>query len=147
MPELNLEVRTSPMIARRENTRIPDAIGLAVLLVLVASIAFLTPDTKVPRLLWIGIYLMWAASAVFVWNKFDGGWRRWPLVAVASVAGAVAWYFVTREISGLIFRGDEPQLSKVFDVAIALMASPGITFIAIAGWARASLIQKASRGT
>lgn len=120
---------------------IPDAIGLMIMMPMIAIIAaFISPD-NIPRPLWIAIYLAWAASAIFVWHKYIVKWERWPLVAAYSIGGAIIWYGATRFISYLIFGNEEPELSKIFDLVVALIISPGLTFIAIAGWIR-GLIQK-----
>jgi tryptophan-rich sensory protein len=115
---------------------VPDAIGLVALMAMVAIMSAFIPPSKVPGPLWVAIYFAWAASALYVWHKVEGRWKRWPLIVVASMGGAVLWYVVTRAISRLVFGDGESELSKVFDLVVVLIMSPGITFIALAGWVR-----------
>ena len=125
------------MITMQRSWYFPDAIGLFVLMMLVAILAAFVSASEIPRLLWIPIYAAWAVGAIFVWRKVESEKNRWLLIGLSSIGGAVLWYAATRAISRLIFGGAESELSKVIDLLIALILSPGLTFVAIAGWARA----------
>lgn len=119
----------------------PDAIGLFILMILVAVLATFIPASEIPRIFWVPIYAVWAVGAIFVWRMIEAVNHRWILSILSSIGGALLWYVTTRAISHLTFGSEEPALSKVIDVLIALIISPGITFIAIAGWVR-SLVQR-----
>src|SRR5437868_8558897 len=131
----------------QKNSYLLDAIALVVLMVMVAIMAAFIPPSEVPGSLWIGIYFAWAAGALFVWHRVGAEWRRWPLIAASSMGGAALWYLATRTISHLIFGDGESELSKVFDIGVALILSPGLTFIAIAGWARGLMQRKSGRSS
>lgn len=115
---------------------LPDVIGLLALLVMVFAMSIFVPSSKVSGVLWIAIYLGWAATALFVWYKMDAYRNKWLSIVGLSVGGAALWCAATRAISYLSFGAGEPALSKVFDLVIVLMMSPGLTFIALAGWVR-----------
>lgn len=121
------------------NTFMADAIGLAVLAVLVSLVSLFVPSVEVPEVLWAFIYVMWAACALFVWRHQKAPERatRWLLLAVASVIGAPIWYGVAVLVARLAFGSNEPELSKTFDILVTLIMAPGLTFIAITGWVRA----------
>ena len=122
------------MIAVQRSRYWPDIIGLITLMVLVAITSTFIPESEVPRLLWIPIYAAWAVGAMFVWRRVEA--NQWPTIGLSSVGGAVLWYVVTRAISRWTFGTADSELSKVFDLLIALIVSPGLTFVAIAGWMR-----------
>ncbi len=115
---------------------IADAVGLFALMVLVVILQTFVSPANIATPLWIPIYLVWAVCAIFVWHKPAAVWRRWGLIGTLSMGGAVLWYVVTRGIAHMVFAIDESDLSKAIDIAVALILSPGITFIAIAGYVR-----------
>lgn len=125
------------MISMHRSLYFPDAIGLFVLIMLVAILAAFVSASEISRPLWIAIYTAWAVSTIFIWHKVESEKNRWLLIGLASIGGAVLWYAVTRAISRLIFGDAGSELSKVIDSLIALILSPGLTFVAIAGWFRA----------
>lgn len=124
------------MIATQKKGYLVDAVGLIALMAMIAAMSFFVPPSEVPGPLWIAIYLAWAAGALFVWHKVEAGWKRWPLTVVCSIGGAALWYAATRAIAHVTFGDGEPELSKTFDLIVALILSPGLTFIAIVGWVR-----------
>jgi hypothetical protein len=133
------------MISMKGSSYLLDTIALAVLTVMIAIVAAFVPPFKVPKPLWIGIYFAWAAGALFFWYKVEICRKRWFLIAASSVGGAVFWYLTTRAISRFIFGDGESEPSKAFDIIVALIISPGLTLIAIAGGLRESIQRKLTR--
>ncbi|NHV26857.1 hypothetical protein [Burkholderia sp. D-99] len=132
------------MIAMHKNRHFPDVIGLFVLVILVAILSAFVPASEIPPSLWVPICAAWAVSAIFMWRKVGPETKPWRLIGLYSVGGAVVWYAATRAISRWTFGTDEAELSKVVDLLLALILSPGLTFVAIAGWVRAFIRQKRS---
>lgn len=130
------------VIFKNNKKYIPDIAGLLTLLVMGWVMSILVELSKVPGPLWIAIYFGWAATALFVWYKMDSYKNNWLTIAGFSIGGAVLWYAVTRMASHFVFGAGESTLSKIFDLAIALMMAPGLTFIALAGWVRQLIQQK-----
>lgn len=135
------------VIVAQKKGYLPDAVGLVTLMAMIAIMAAFIPPSEVPGPLWIAIYFAWAAGALFVWHKVEVGWKRWLLIVASSIVGAGLWYVATRVVSHLTFGDGEPELSKTFDLVIALIISPGLTFIAIAGWARELMQGKSTRSS
>ncbi|UVH56089.1 hypothetical protein NWF24_25060 [Variovorax paradoxus] len=121
-------------------------VGLVVLSILVAITSLLVPSTEVAKPMWIFAYALWVVCALFVWHHklAPDQPRRWLLMAVGSVAGAALWFGFANLVSRIAFGVDEPGLSRLFDVGVALMIAPGLAFIAIAGWARALFMASAT---
>lgn len=124
------------MSTKQKSKFVVDSVGLVVLMALVAILSSFVSTSEVARLLWIPIYAAWAVSAVFIWRQVESTKNSWAVITLLSIGGALLWYFVTRYISRWIFGGAESELSKIIDLLIALILSPGLTFVAIAGWAR-----------
>lgn len=124
------------MSAMKKSRYVADSVGLVVLMALVAILSSFVSTSEVPRLLWIPIYAAWAVGAIFVWHQVESTNNRWTVISLSSIGGAVLWYFITRVISRWVFGDAESELSKIIDLLIALVLSPGLTFVAIAGWAR-----------
>ncbi|WP_174929790.1 hypothetical protein [Burkholderia lata] len=130
------------MITVQRIRYLPDITGLIVQAVLVAVLSMFVPPAEIPRPLWVPIYAAWAVCAIFIWRKVEPTNKPWLLIGLYSVGGAAIWYAVTRAISRWIFGSVEAELSQVFDLLVALAISPGLTFVAIAGWARALIRRK-----
>ncbi|WP_155640918.1 hypothetical protein [Burkholderia pseudomultivorans] len=126
-----------PLITMQRSRYFPDAMGLLVLMILVAILSIFISASEISRPLWVPIYAAWAASAIFIWRKVEPGTKPWLMIGLCSIGGALLWYVVTRTASHWIFGATESELSKVFDLLVALILSPGLTFVAIAGWVRA----------
>ncbi len=132
------------MFTAQKNRYFADATGLIVLVILVAILSVFVPSSDIRRPLWIPIYAAWAVSAIYIWRKVEPETKPWLLIGLCSAGGAAVWYAVMRATSRWIFGADEAELSKVFDLLVALMCSPGLTFVAIAGWARSLVRRKPS---
>ncbi|WP_334052771.1 hypothetical protein [Burkholderia cepacia] len=130
------------LIAMQRSRYFPDAMGLLVLMIQVTILATFVSASQISRPLWVPIYVAWAASAIFVWRKVEAETKPWLMTGLCSIGGAVLWFAVTRTVSHWIFGATESELSKVFDVLVALILSPGLTFVAIAGWVRAVIRRK-----
>lgn len=116
-----------------------DLVGLSVLAVLVVLAIAAMPYGQTPIGMWFFIYCGWAALAEFAWRhpKAPCTASRWLLYAVYSVIAAALWFGFSRLLSKVFFGANEPGLSLTFDLALLLILSPGLTFIAVAGSARA----------
>lgn len=132
------------MLTVQRNRYFADVTGLIVLVILVAILSVFVPSSDIPRPLWVPIYAAWAVYAIYIWRKVEPETKPWLLIGLYSAGGAAVWYAVTRAISRWIFGAAEPELSKGFDLFVALMCSPGLTFVAIAGWARSLVRRKQS---
>lgn len=124
--------------------RYSDAIGLIVLMIMVGVLATFVSSSDIYKPFWIPIYVAWAAGALFLWRKFDALIMRPELIAALSLGGALLWYLVMRGVAYLVFSSEEPELSRVFDLIVTLILSPGITFIALAGYVRELVYKKIS---
>jgi hypothetical protein len=122
-----------------------DAIGLLTLMLMVVILAAFVSPSIVPTPLWIPIYLAWAVGALFAWYKLEIVRQNWSLAVASSVGVAILWYGASRGIAYMTFRSGEPGLSKVFDVIVTLILSPGLTFVAIAGYVRDLVHRKVTR--
>lgn len=131
-----------PLITMQRSRYFPDAIGLLVLMILVAILSTFVSASEISRPLSVPIYAAWAASAIFAWRKVEPEAKSWLRIGLCSIGGALLWYAVTRTASHRIFGATESELSKVFDLLIALILSPGLTFVAITGWVRALIRRK-----
>lgn len=116
-----------------------DVIALTVLAALVTVMSLFVPSSEVPGVLWVFIYVIWAACAYFIWHhrKAPESATRWLLLAILSVVGASLWFGMAALIAHLSFGSNEPGLSKTFDILVTLIIAPGLTFIALTGWVRA----------
>ena len=124
-----------------------DFFGLTVLAALVALMSLYVPSSEVPGVLWVFIYMIWAAFAYFIWHHRRAPERaaRWLILAALSVIGAALWFGMATLAAHLSFGSNEPGLSKVFDMTVTLIIAPGLTFIALAGWVRALVVMRKSR--
>ncbi|MFJ2986827.1 hypothetical protein ACIPF8_03095 [Collimonas sp. NPDC087041] len=122
-------------------------IGLVILAALMTLMSLYVPGSEVPGVFWVFIYVIWAAFAYFIWHhrKAPESATRWLILAALSVIGAALWFGIATLIAHLSFGGNEPGLSKIFDVTVALIIAPGLTFIALAGWVRALVVIRKTR--
>lgn len=129
------------------NTLLADAVGLVCLAALLFLTAIYFPDLQVLTIEWMFIYLIVAASALFVWHHRSAPKEPWTwlLCALCSVLAALAWVGYSRFGATLFFRNAEPNGSRAFDFAIAGMLSPGFTVVAAIGYVRALMLNKAPR--
>jgi len=118
----------------------PPLIGLSVIALCVAVIAYLVPEEEVPRPMWFFVFLMLVASAIFCWShpkapKSPSAWL--PYIGVAAAIG-VAF----ASIDGFLHPSAEPGVSFlqsvvqnpriIFDLSLAVAGG----IVAISGWAR-----------
>jgi hypothetical protein len=92
--------------------------------------------------MWLFIYILWVVCAMFVWNHklAPGKPKEWLLLVIGSIVTAVLWFVLARFASKLVFIKDESELSRLFDLGVALMIAPGLASIALAGWIRCLLL-------
>ena len=124
-----------------------DVVGLISLAALVLLAAFRLPSLQIPASAWIFIYLIATAFALFVWHHHRAPKQpgKWLLYAFYSVIAALLWLGYSRLSSGLFFWNSEPTGSQVFDYAIALLISPGLTIVAVVGCLRAFVLTRAEQ--
>ena len=115
-----------------------DVVGLVILAPLVALASLFVPETQMPKILWVFVYMIFCASALFVWHhpKAPQQKSKWLYLALLSVGSAMIWFGVVSLCSALFFQEAEPLLSKTINMLIAMAICPGLTLIALAGWMR-----------
>lgn len=123
------------------------SVGLFVLALLIVILAVSISFLKIPFSIWLIICGIWFWIAIGTWKEYYfWGPKDWLILAGESILYALLWCGIFRIISYLIshffFKENEPIISKVFDFGVALLISPGITFISIAGAVRAFIKNK-----
>lgn len=133
---------SAPVEKRNRIDWAADALGLAVLAAIAGVLAVFSPTDMGPWPIWFFIYMVWAAYALYYWYRQDAPKQKaeWLKYAICSILFAMVVLCVLRAISMVIHGSDEPENSRFFDYAMALMVSPGFTGVCIAGWARSFVV-------
>jgi hypothetical protein len=96
---------------------------------------------------WAIVFLGWAVIGVYLWNRADVEPRSWLVIALESIVGAATWYVLMRLIAQMLRGDSEGEVSKLFDVVVALAISPGLTFVAICGWVQLQVARRIAGST
>lgn len=115
---------------------LPNIGGLFFLLLLVSTLSRFCPQERISAGMWIAIYLVWAWCAIFIWKKADSTKYSSAHLCLLSIFFGIFWYILSRSFAYLVFGENEPESSKIYDLLIFLMITPGLTFIFFAGWIR-----------
>ncbi len=126
-----------------------DIAGFKVLALLYALCLAVYPGvTTVAQdpLRFLAIFLPFALIALFVWHRPQANSRepRWPVIAISSV-GLGFLFFVCNIAIGHYLDPELPLLTAAVQArgpwgfATTLVVCPGVTFLALAGWARSRL--------
>jgi hypothetical protein len=120
-----------------------DMIGLIALAGLIGLASVFMPASAVPLVMWVLIYLVWMMGALFIWyhRKAPDRPQTWFVLSLCSVVGVPIGHGIAT-LAALPFGASDPALAKTFDLIITLMFSPGLTFIAVAGWVRALALER-----
>lgn len=134
---------SSEMNIQLKSVYIADAAGLVALAAFMALAAFFVPSSQVPIVAWLFAYPAGAASSLFIWHhpKAPTTPGKWLLAAAASIVAAPIWFGFAALGASIMFT-DEPTASKVFDLIMALIISPGFTVVAFLGGFRALILQR-----
>jgi hypothetical protein len=117
-----------------------DALGFLVLAGLFFVIsAFPVVRQNMDGVGWLLTYVIGVACAAFVWHheKAPKTPRKWLMLALISLVGALLFYGFSR-LAAVVFFSTEPEASRFFDIGLTVLIAPGLTFISIAGAARAA---------
>jgi predicted XRE-type DNA-binding protein len=98
---------------------------------------------------YVGAYIVLSTTAWWVfWRKdLDGSKEQWPSLVLASILGGLA-FFACDIVIGRVTHSDLSLLNSAFHVGglagfgVTLMVCPGITFVALAGWCRSTLLRR-----
>jgi hypothetical protein len=121
-----------------------DAIGLVLLATEIGLLIPVFISEEMPIVIWIVIYLVFAITAIYCWHsdkspKTPGGWLEYAAGSV--VPGGIS--FACDVWIGRIVHPNLPLLDAAketigpFGFGLTLIVFPGLTFISIAGIARA----------
>jgi len=119
-----------------------DALGCLVLAGLISVISAVpVVRQNIDVVGWVLIYIVCVACAAFVWHheKAPETPKKWLILALISLLGAPLFYGTSRLVASIFF-STEPETSRYFDIAMTVLIAPGLTFISIAGAARAALM-------
>lgn len=130
-------------------TLLADTAGLAVLAILYAFCLAIYPGVRSVALdpvRFVALYLPFALIGFFVWHQEPAIGRspRWASVAVSSI-GVGFFFFLCNIAIGHYLEPELPllaaaaQLRGPWGIATTLLVCPGVTFLALSGWARSRL--------
>lgn len=114
-----------------------DVFGLVLLAAMTLIASLFVPSVQVPSIAWAFIYPIVSAAALFVWHhpKAPKQPMKWLLLSLYSlIAAPLCFGFLA--LCARIFFTIEPENSRLFDLAMTLIISPGFTIVAILGWLR-----------
>ncbi|MGA2780117.1 MAG: hypothetical protein ABSF94_21390 [Steroidobacteraceae bacterium] len=100
----------------------------------------------------IAIYLPFALIALFLWHQKQASKRepKWPLFALSSIGVGLFFFFCNIAI-GHYLEPDLPLLTAAvrlrgpWGFTTTLLVCPGVTFLALSGWARSLLLSYIER--
>jgi tryptophan-rich sensory protein len=121
-----------------------DIIGLIALAGLIGLVSLFVPASAVPPVMWVFIYLVWMMGALFIWHHRNAPEKpqTWLVLALCSGVAASIWSGIANLAASVAVGAHEPGLSKVFDLIVTSIFSPGLTFIAVTGWIRALMVAR-----
>lgn len=124
-------------------------IGIVILAAMTMGVAWLVPDKHVSRSSWLLIFAALAAFSIFCWShrqapKAPG---EWLFLAGISIPFAIVLSLVDGAVA-LMLNPSFTFLEALMSNAMAgfiFAISPFGTFVAIAGWVRSLILQRARR--
>lgn len=136
----------------RSSSLLADIAGLAVLAMLYGlSLATVYPGRTIVAqdpMRFVAIYLPFALVALFVWHQKRAIHKepKWPTFAVSSIVlGAL--FFIGDLAIGHYLDPELPVLTAAMQLRgpwgfeTTLLICPGVTFLALSGWARSLLLR------
>jgi len=130
-------------------TLLADTAGFAVLAILFALCLAIYPGVRSVALdpvRFVALYLPFALIGFLVWHQEQaiGKSPRWATVAISSI-GLGFFFFLCNVAIGHYLDPELPLLTAAarlrgpWGIATTLLVCPGVTFLAVSGWARSRL--------